>query len=89
MYATSTPPAKPRIRWYWRVLVVQVWLAACFLYLVLAGAGVVLLLSGFDAGLAPSERLLALAGATLILLLCLHILRMALPRVWPSRLRRV
>lgn len=77
--SSSTPQQRPRVRWYWRALVIKVWLAGCLLFLVLAGASVTLFMSSAEASLPLMQRLSAFAGATLILLLCLHILRMALP----------
>ena len=79
---TSSVPSgrtvRPRL--FWRLLFAQVLLLGAFLYLSLITLGGYLLLLGFDAEHPQPQRLMALAGGGLILLVGLWLLKVAMPR---------
>ncbi|MFJ4444762.1 hypothetical protein ACIPZ8_22080 [Pseudomonas sp. NPDC089422] len=80
----ATPSALPgrtvRPRLFWRLLFAQVLLMGAFLYLSLISLGAYLLMLGFDAGHPQPQRLMALAGGGLIVLVGLWLLKVAMPR---------
>lgn len=65
---------------FWRLLFAQVLLLGAFLYLSLVTLGGYLLLLGFDTEQQQPQRLMALAGGGLILLVGLWLLKVAMPR---------
>lgn len=69
-----------RPRLLWRLLFVQVVVLATFLYLSLISLGGYLLMLGFDAEHPQPQRLMALAGGGLIMLVGLWLLKVAMPR---------
>jgi len=80
----ATPSVLPgravRPRLFWRLLFAQVLLLGAFLYLSLISLGSYLLLLGFDGEQQQPQRLMALAGGGLILLVGLWLLKVAMPR---------
>ncbi|WP_060513476.1 hypothetical protein [Pseudomonas sp. NBRC 111124] len=80
--ATSSSNAgrtvRPRL--FWRLLFAQVMLMGAFLYLSLITLGGYLLMLGFDAEHPQPQRLMALGGGGLILLVGLWLLKVAMPR---------
>ncbi|EKT4524554.1 hypothetical protein WCE02_05930 [Pseudomonas juntendi] len=83
MTSVTPSPANTRVvrpKLFWRLVFAQVYLLAIFLYLSLAALGGYLLMLGFD-GLHPQpQRTLALAGGAVIVLVCLWLLKVAMPR---------
>jgi len=69
-----------RPRLFWRLLFVPVVVLGAFLYLSLISLGGYLLMLGFDAEQPQPQRLMALAGGGLILLVGFWLLRVAMPR---------
>ena len=69
-----------RPRLFWRVLFAQVIVLGAFLFLSLISLGGYLLMLGFDAGHPQPQRLLALAGGGVIMLVGLWLLKVAMPR---------
>lgn len=69
-----------RPRWYWRVLFAHVLLLGAFLYISLASLGGYLLMLGFADEHPQSQRLMALGGGGGIVLVCLWLLKVAMPR---------
>ncbi|MGE8059367.1 hypothetical protein [Pseudomonas sp. NPDC089547] len=67
-------------RLFWRVLFAQVIVLGAFLFLSLISLGGYLLMLGFDAGHPQPQRLLALAGGGVIMLVGLWLLKVAMPR---------
>jgi len=83
MSKASNGNAKGRIvrpRLFWRVLFMQVLLLGGFLYLSLICLGGYLLMLGFDVEQPAQQRLMALGGGGLILLVGLWLLKVAMPR---------
>ncbi|MFR0690514.1 hypothetical protein ACLUTX_14020 [Enterobacterales bacterium AE_CKDN230030158-1A_HGKHYDSX7] len=81
-------PVRRRMRWHWRLLTLKIYILCVFLLACMLGGSAMLLLNGFNESLEPFQRLGSLAAGGLILLLCLHILRMALPPMpWLPRRR--
>ncbi|MEE1882738.1 hypothetical protein V0R55_21485 [Pseudomonas soli] len=76
------PDATRRIRpkLFWRLLFLLVCLLAAFLYAGFISLGGYLLMLGFDQEAAQPRRLLAFAGAALILLVGGWLLKVAMPR---------
>ncbi|MFT0866217.1 hypothetical protein [Pseudomonas sp. CAM1A] len=76
------PDATRRIRpkLFWRLLFLLVCLLAAFLYAGFISLGGYLLMLGFDQETAQPRRLLAFAGAALILLVGVWLLKVAMPR---------
>jgi len=76
------PDASRRIRpkLFWRLLFLLVCLLAAFLYAGFISLGGYLLMLGFDPEAAQPRRLLAFAGAALILLVGVWLLKVAMPR---------
>lgn len=76
------PDASRRIRpkLFWRLLFLLVCLLAAFLYAGFISLGGYLLMLGFDQEAAQPRRLLAFAGAALILLVGVWLLKVAMPR---------
>ncbi|MFK0096049.1 hypothetical protein [Pseudomonas sp. NPDC090592] len=69
-----------RPRLFWRVLFAQVIVLGAFLFLSLISLGGYLLMLGFDAEHPQAQRLLALAGGGVIMLVGLWLLKVAMPR---------
>lgn len=69
-----------RPRLFWRLLFAQVVVLGAFLYLSLISLGGYLLMVGFDAEHPQPQRLMALAGGGLIVLVSLWLLKVAMPR---------
>jgi|GEM_PF-519376 len=69
-----------RPRWYWRVLFAHVLLLGAFLYISLASLGGYLLMLGFADEHPQPQRLMALGGGGVIVLVCLWLLKVAMPR---------
>ena len=69
-----------RPRLFWRLLFLQVVVLGAFLYSSLISLGAYLLLLGFDAEHSQQQRLRALAGGGLIMLVGLWLLKVAMPR---------
>ena len=69
-----------RPRLFWRLLLAQVLVLGAFLYISLISLGGYLLLLGFDAEHSQQQRMLALAGGGMIMLLSLWLLKVAMPR---------
>ena len=69
-----------RPRLFWRPLFIQVLLMGGFMYVSLLCIGAFLLMVGFDAQHSEAQRLMALAGGGLILLVSLWLLEVAMPR---------
>lgn len=69
-----------RPRLFWRLLFAQVIVLGAFLYLSLISLGGYLLMLGFDAEHPQPQRLMALAGGGLIVLVSLWLLKVAMPR---------
>ena len=76
--AASERIVRPRL--FWRLLFVQVVVLGAFLYLSLISLGGYLLMLGFDAGHPLTQRLMALAGGGLIMLVGVWLLKVAMPR---------
>lgn len=77
---SSTPARIVRPKLFWRLLFLQVYLLAIFLYLSLMALGGYLLMLGFDEPRPEAQRLMALGGGGAIMLVCLWLLKVALPR---------
>ncbi|MEN5034036.1 hypothetical protein [Pseudomonas sp. TWI929] len=69
-----------RPRLFWRLLFAQVIVLGAFLLLSLISLGGYLLMLGFDAEHPQPQRLMALAGGGLIVLVSLWLLKVAMPR---------
>ncbi|MFJ2982277.1 MULTISPECIES: hypothetical protein [unclassified Pseudomonas] len=69
-----------RPRLFWRLVFLQVMLLGGFLYLSLICLGGYLLMLGLDADHPLQQRLLALGGGGVILLVGLWLLKVAMPR---------
>ena len=80
MTLSDTPERIVHPRLLWRLLFVLVVVLAAFLYLSLISLGCYLLMLGFDAEHSQPQRLMALAGGGLILLVGLWLLKVAMPR---------
>ncbi|WP_317658528.1 hypothetical protein [Pseudomonas sp. KU43P] len=82
--STATRPTDTgrlvRPRWYWRVLFAHILLLGAFLYVSLASLGGYLLMLGFADEHPQPQRMMALAGGAVIVLVCLWLLKVALPR---------
>ncbi|RAS30727.1 MULTISPECIES: hypothetical protein [unclassified Pseudomonas] len=76
----AVPGRTVRPRWCWRLLFAQVLLVGAFLYLSLISLGGYLLMLGFDAEHPQPQRLMALAGGGLIMVVGLWLLKVAMPR---------
>ncbi|MNF39102.1 hypothetical protein D3C84_200660 [compost metagenome] len=73
---------RPRTRWFWRLLFIKIWLSAFLLIAGMLGAGVIMLVAAFEDDVPWDERVLTFAGGVMVLLVCLGIIRMALPEHW-------
>ncbi|QRY77591.1 hypothetical protein JVX91_18540 [Pseudomonas sp. PDNC002] len=81
-------PVRRRMRWHWRLLTLKIYILSVFLLGCMLGGCAMLYLNTFNETLALEQRIGSFVAATAILLLCLHILRMALPPLpWLSRRR--
>jgi len=81
-------PVRRRMRWHWRLLTLKIYILSVFLLACMLGGSVMLLLNVFNDTLEPAQRLGSFVAGALILLLCIHILRMALPPMpWLHRPR--
>lgn len=81
-------PVRRRMRWHWRLLTLKIYILCVFLLACLFGGSVMLFLNTLNETLEPVQRIGSLIAGGLILLLCLYILRMALPPMpWLSRRR--
>lgn len=69
-----------RPKLFWRVLLLLVCLLAAFLFVGLMGLGSYLVVLGLDELRLASQRLMALGGGALILLVGLWLLKVAMPR---------
>ena len=69
-----------RPRLFWRLVFAQVVVLGVFLYVSLISLGGYLLLLGFDAEHPEPQRFMALAGGGVIMLVCLWLLKVAMPR---------
>lgn len=79
--APSVAPGRTvRPRLFWRLLFAQVLLMGAFLYLSLMTLGGYLIMLGLAAEHPQPQRLMALAGGGLILLVGLWLLKVAMPR---------
>ncbi|NIF26999.1 hypothetical protein F3J44_11510 [Pantoea sp. Tr-811] len=80
----AAPPAetgrvvRPRLRW--RLLLTLVLLLGGFLYLTLMALGGYLLMLGLDAASPQPQRLMALGAGAGVMLVCLWLLKVAMPR---------
>ena len=80
-------PVRRRMRWHWRLLTLKIYILAVFLLACMLGSAM-LLLNVLNDTLEPAQRLGSFVAGGLILLLCFHILRMALPPMpWLPRRR--
>lgn len=81
-------PARRRMRWHWRLLTLKIYILCTFLLACMLGGSAMLLLNTVNETLEPAQRIGSALAGGLILLLCLHILRMALPPMpWSVRRR--
>lgn len=80
-------PPRRRMRWHWRQVTLKVYILSLFLLACMLGGGAMLLFNTLDEALEPGLRLGFMAAGVLILLLCLPVLRMALPPLSPARSR--
>ncbi|WP_447749409.1 hypothetical protein [Pseudomonas nicosulfuronedens] len=81
-------PARRRMRWHWRLLTLKIYILSVFLLACMLGGSAMLFLNVLNDSLELAQRLGSLLAGSLILLLCLHILRMALPPLpWLPRRR--
>ena len=81
-------PVRRRMRWHWRLLTLKIYILCAFLLACMLGGSAMLLLNMLNDTLEPAQRLGSLVAGGLILLLCFHILRMALPPLpWLGRRR--
>ncbi len=69
-----------RPRLFWRLVFAQVVVLGVFVYVSLISLGGYLLLLGFDAEHPEPQRFMALAGGGVIMLVCLWLLKVAMPR---------
>jgi len=69
-----------RPRLFWRLLFAQVVVLGAFLYVSLISLGGYLLMLGFEAEHSQQQRLMALAGGGMIMLVGLWLLKVAMPR---------
>ncbi|MBB4864854.1 hypothetical protein HNP46_003726 [Pseudomonas nitritireducens] len=72
-------PARRRMRWHWRLLTLKIYILCTFLLACLLGGSAMLFLNTLNETLEPAQRVGSLLAGGVILLVCLHILRMALP----------
>ncbi|MFV3371379.1 hypothetical protein ACNFH5_24690 [Pseudomonas sp. NY15435] len=83
-------PVRRRMRWHWRLLTLKIYILSVFLLACMLGGSAMLFLNVLNDTLEPAQRLGSFVAGALILLLCFHILRMALPPMpWLSRRRTV
>ncbi|WP_448681070.1 hypothetical protein [Pseudomonas nicosulfuronedens] len=81
-------PVRRRMRWHWRLLTLKIYILCAFLLACMLGGSTMLFLNVFNDTLELAQRLGSFLAGALILLLCLHILRMALPPMpWLPRRR--
>ena len=81
-------PVRRRMRWHWRLLTLKIYILSVFLLACMLGGSAMLFLNTLNETLEPAQRIGSLCAGGLILLLCLHILRMALPPMpWLPRRR--
>lgn len=81
-------PVRRRMRWHWRLLTLKIYILSVFLLACMLGGSAMLFLNVLNETLEPLQRLGSFVAGALILLLCLHILRMALPPMpWLARHR--
>ncbi|MGC4010060.1 MAG: hypothetical protein QM805_14420 [Pseudomonas sp.] len=81
-------PVRRRMRWHWRLLTLKIYILSVFLLACMLGGSAMLFLNVFNDTLEPAQRLGSFMAGALILLLCFHILRMALPPMpWLPRRR--
>lgn len=85
--ADETPPRR-RMRWHWRLLTLKIYILSVFLLACMLGGCAMLFLNVLNDSLDAGQRLGSLLAGGLILLLCIHILRMSLPPLNVSRLWR-
>jgi hypothetical protein len=74
-------PVRRRMRWHWRLLTLKIYILSVFLLACMLGGSAMLFLNVLNDTLEPAQRLGSFVAGSLILLLCLHILRMALPPI--------
>lgn len=82
-FSSGLPSAAGRAgrpKLFWRVLFLLVFLLAAFLFVGLMGLGSYLVVLGLDEPRSGSQRLMALGGGALILLVGLWLLKVAMPR---------
>ncbi|MBD9676437.1 hypothetical protein IB274_06990 [Pseudomonas sp. PDM18] len=72
-------PVRRRMRWHWRLLTLKIYILSVFLLACMLGGSAMLLFNVLNDTLEPAQRLGSFVAGALILLLCFHILRMALP----------
>ncbi len=81
-------PVRRRMRWHWRLLTLKIYILCAFLLACMLGGSTMLFLNVFNDTLELAQRLGSFLAGALILLLCFHILRMALPPMpWLPRRR--
>ncbi|QJP09151.1 hypothetical protein [Pseudomonas multiresinivorans] len=81
-------PVRRRMRWHWRLLTLKIYILSVFLLACMLGGSAMLFLNTLNETLEPAQRLGSFAAGALILLLCVHILRMGLPPMpWLTRRR--
>ena len=80
-------PVRRRMRWHWRLLTLKIYILSVFLLACMLGGSAMLFLNVLNDTLEPAQRLGSFVAGALILLLCFHILRMALPPI-PGLSRR-
>lgn len=83
----GTPPRR-RMRWQWRLLTLKVYILSIFLLACMLGGCAMLFLNVLNDDLDRGQRLGSFIAGALILLLCIHILRLSLPPLNLSRLWR-
>lgn len=74
----STRVVRPRL--FWRIMFAQVFVLAAFLYFSLLCLGGYLLMIGFDAQHTVQQRGLAIAAGGGVVLACLWLFRVTMPR---------
>lgn len=77
---TSVAGRVVRPKLFWRVLLLLVCLLAAFLFVGLMGLGSYLVVLGLDELHSASQRLMAVGGGAVILLVGLWLLKVAMPR---------
>ncbi|MEE9102797.1 hypothetical protein VXJ36_21550 [Pseudomonas nitroreducens] len=80
-------PPRRRMRWHWRLVTLKVHILSILLLACMLGGSAMLLLNSLNETLEMGLRLGSCVAGALILLLCLHILRMSLPPLGSSRSR--